>query len=167
MAKQHDGLSDYRRAGHARLADALELLERPTGNGGSPDALHRHLRGAVYLAGYAVECALKVCIISRAVGAETLLDAMLHFEQDGQSVGDLLGSDGHRLPHLRRAAEVEPLFDGDPVLVGQWEWCQKWSPDWRYHPQPYTDRGSARKVVSAAEVLYEALLEQARQKGAM
>ena len=54
-----DTIQDYRRSATRRLEDAKELLEPPTLDPQRSDADRRHLRGAMYLAGYAVECLVK------------------------------------------------------------------------------------------------------------
>jgi hypothetical protein len=61
---QFDGKTDYIKAARMRLADAYELLEHPSSPDPPeadrlPDPGVRHLRGALYLAGYAIEFALK------------------------------------------------------------------------------------------------------------
>ena len=58
----YDGISQYWKAAARRLQDAQELLQPPTINADEQGAETRHLRAAVYLAGYAVECILKVYI---------------------------------------------------------------------------------------------------------
>lgn len=88
---EFDSIGDYVKAGPRRLADAKELLEQPTLEPDAPDAAHRHLRGAVYLAGYAVECALKAYIISRAPPAQRFLEAIERRRQEGEPDLRLLG----------------------------------------------------------------------------
>ena len=60
---EHDGISEYLKAGLHRLRDAEELLQEPSIILKESGADTRHLRGAVYLAGYAVECVLKAYLI--------------------------------------------------------------------------------------------------------
>lgn len=62
---EYDGISELKKASLKRLRDAHELLELPTYDPSGGDADSRHLCAATYLAGYAVECALKAVIINR------------------------------------------------------------------------------------------------------
>ncbi len=43
----HDSIQDYLKVGPQRLADARELLQKPTWNPNASDAGHRNLRAAV------------------------------------------------------------------------------------------------------------------------
>jgi hypothetical protein len=61
-----DSLADFVKSGPRRLRDAEELLETPTLFPHEAGSASRHLRGAMYLAGYGVECLVKACIIARA-----------------------------------------------------------------------------------------------------
>lgn len=54
-----DRISDFVKSGPHRLQNAEELMELPTRAAQGSDAGQRHLRAAMYLAGYAVECMLK------------------------------------------------------------------------------------------------------------
>ena len=58
-----DTIQDYRHSAARRLEDARELLEPPTLDPQRSDADRRHLRGAMCLAGYAVECLVKAYFI--------------------------------------------------------------------------------------------------------
>ncbi len=56
------GRVDQRRAAAKRLADAERLLGR-AGTAGWREQRGNHSRGAMYLAGYAVECKIKACMM--------------------------------------------------------------------------------------------------------
>jgi hypothetical protein len=55
--------SDYVKSAARRLKDAEELLQPPNADPQRSDADRRDLRGAMYLAGYAVESLLKAYLI--------------------------------------------------------------------------------------------------------
>ena len=96
----------------ARFAEAKTLLRA-----GRPD-------GAYYLAGYAVECALKACI-ARAT--------QRHEFPDKKSVD---ASHTHNLRDLVKVANLELTrlenAKRDPVFRGYWDLVQQWSEHSRY-----------------------------------
>jgi len=67
----------------------------------------RHLRAAVYLAGYAIECILKVYIISRVAGAVSLAGAIEDRRAMGEQIPNILGAEGHRLTILLSLTDLE------------------------------------------------------------
>ena len=69
---EFDSETAYIKSGTRRLRDAEELLEPPTLDPKERGAETRHLSGAVYLAGYGVECLLKAYLISRRSGCSRL-----------------------------------------------------------------------------------------------
>ncbi len=79
-----DTIQDYRRSATRRLEDARELLEPPTLDAQRSDAGRRHLRGAMYLAGYAAECLVKAYLIQH-MNAQTLTAAETHSTNNGGS----------------------------------------------------------------------------------
>ena len=80
--------------------------------------------GAYYLAGYAVECALKACIAKATVR---------HDFPDKKKVDD---SYTHSLEKLLKLANLEEGWSErtrtDPVFRGSWELAQAWSEQSRY-----------------------------------
>src|SRR5687767_1478938 len=115
---RHDGASEYRRVAHHRLNDAQELLEQPSRSVKLGDPASRHLRGAMYLAGYAVECILKAYIIAQSA-CRTLSDVD----------PNLTKAAGHNLDQLLvRSGLGDSLGDH----VSDWRLCRTWTPDWRY-----------------------------------
>jgi HEPN domain-containing protein len=159
---QFDGVTDYIKAARLRLADALELFEHPTSQvaqGGDrlPHEGVRHLRGALYLAGYAVECALKAYIIARDPPAKTFSGAMAGRVARGESALADWRDRTHDLLFLWRATDLEgKLDDADVALKTRWGTCRKWNwhPNWRYDPQPFTTRSRAAEVLRAVEAVY-------------
>jgi hypothetical protein len=94
------------------------LLQPPSIDPNAQGADTRHLRGAVYLAGYAVECILKVYIISRVSAANSLAEAIEKRRDAGLSLTDL-----------------EARF-GDDERKKEWSLCIKWKSTWRCDPEP-------------------------------
>ena len=152
---EYDGLTDFIKAGRRHLADARELLEMPTYRPSAPDAGHRHLRAAIYLAGYAVECALKAYIISRTARCSSWREVLAYRSETGAAAPGLRGAESH---NLRRLAAVAGLLSGlqaDPPLRDQWMACRKWDVNWRYHPQHFAGRSDARDMVDAAVMIHD------------
>jgi hypothetical protein len=163
--KQFDRISDYVEAAPKRLADARELLAWPTVDADGPDAAHRHLRGAVYLAGYAVECALKAYIISRVPGAQRFHEAITRRATAGETSLDFRGSQAHNLERLWRATDLEAGMDTDTVVKTAWGVIRKhWSTDLRYAPTHLTGRNVARQAVEAAGIVH-CFIEDRRRTG--
>jgi hypothetical protein len=150
-------VADYLKAAPKRLDDARELLEAPTWRADREDALHRHLRAAVYLAGYVVECALKAYIISRVPGARSFEEAVTRRRADGEADLHFTGRRAHDLRALRRATDLDPVLDRTETIRKAWARCQKWDPDWRYDPDHFTSRREARLFVDAAAALHAAI----------
>lgn len=136
--RQHDGLSDLRRAAARRKADAWKLLLL----GGC-----EHTRGAVYLGGYAVECKLKA-VAMEIFGCHSLteLGRRLHLpDRDIYTHG--LEASGQRLPIWKR-------FKGDHRVWGDFVGAvNHWRPHWRYNPyQPRLDE--ARAFLNSVDRVY-------------
>ena len=133
---RHDGASEYRKVAQHRLHDAQELLEAPTLSVkvGNPET--RHQRGAMYLAGYAVECILKAYIISRNSPSRTLAEV----------APDLVTNVGHNLDRLLLRAGLEGSLG---ERLRDWQLCRTWTPEWRYEPG-IPSRGEAKNFVDAA-----------------
>ncbi len=104
--------SDLQVLARVRLAEARALL-----SAGHPD-------GAYYLAGYAVECALKACI---AKGTQR------HEFPDKKSVD---ASHTHNLRDLVKVANLELArleeVKRNPVFRDHWDLVQQWSEQSRY-----------------------------------
>jgi hypothetical protein len=79
--------------------------------------------GAYYLAGYAVECALKACIAKRTQQHD--------FPEKGSQ--KFYSHDLDNLLELAKLrTEFENAMQGDPVLKTQWIIVQNWSEESRY-----------------------------------
>jgi HEPN domain-containing protein len=118
---------DLRALSRVRLSEARALL-----HAGLPD-------GAYYLAGYAVECALKACIAKETQRYEF---------PDKKRVNS---SHTHDLNELVRVAELQSLLrtavNGDPLLLEYWDVVQSWSEQSRY----------VRHSAESAQALIEAV----------
>jgi HEPN domain-containing protein len=122
---------DFQEIAELRLGESKALLAA-----GSPE-------GAYYLAGYAVECALKSCIAKRT---------REHDFPDKKLVND---SHTHDLAKLLQLAELkvdlEQAMQGDPVMQSSWGAIQDWSETSRYE----------RKSAQEASDLLQAIEDQA------
>ncbi|MGD1091538.1 MAG: HEPN domain-containing protein [Bryobacteraceae bacterium] len=117
---------DLQSLSRTRLAEARTLLDAGL------------LDGAYYLAGYAVECALKACI-ARAT--------QRHDFPDKRSVD---ASYTHNLKDLVKAAKLEPArlekANKDPVFRDHWDVVRQCSEHSRYRKH---DLESARELLDA------------------
>lgn len=104
--------ADLRQLAHIRVAEARAL--RAAG----------HAAGAYYLAGYAVECALKACI-AKAVQ-----------QYDFPERDRVNQSYSHNLAQLLRIAGLEASLDAatnqNHVLARYWAIVKDWNQSWRY-----------------------------------
>jgi len=98
--------------------------------------------GAYYLAGYAVECALKACIAKRTR------------EHDFPNKGLAQESYTHDLKELVRVAllkyELNSALKANSQMVSYWEIVRGWSEESRY----------ARKTIEEAQSLLQAIEDQ-------
>ncbi len=103
---------DFQRLAKIRIKEAEVLLEKG------------HFDGAYYLAGYAVECALKACIAKQTR------------QYDFPEKAQVLESYTHDLAKLVRAAklenELEEKISVDRDFAAYWRRVQAWSEAARY-----------------------------------
>jgi len=140
------------------LDDARELLTEPRHEPNRSDHRYRHLAAARYLAGYVVECILKVYIIERTrtgagIPAQTwgeVLDA----RETSNAKPDLSGAKSHLLAALLAATDLEEQLDGDPHLRASWSHVAKWDVAQRYMAAPLLNRSLVYDFVDACEELY-------------
>jgi HEPN domain-containing protein len=122
--------ADFQRLANDRIADAKALLAA------------RRWAGAYYLAGYAVEGALKACI-AKLMKSEEFPD---------RNFADKCWT--HHLPQLLGLAGLKDDFhaalQADPELADHWDTVQEWDESSRY----------ARRTKGEAEDLYEAITEK-------
>ena len=97
-----------------------------------------HSSGAYYLAGYAVECALKACI------------AKLSQKHDFPDRDRVNKSYSHKLSDLMAVAGLDTQLNGDmqsnPKLAANWAFARNWSEQSRYR---LWSRAEAESMVDA------------------
>jgi len=161
---EYDGISELLKAAPKRLDDARELLDEPRRAEirHRGDASYRHLVGAVYLAGYAVECVLKAHIIEMADGqackrgarVQRWSEALAHRLERGD-VPDLGGRRSHNIELLLQATGIGDELQTDVKASACLAICAKrWRPALRYCPRHPFTREQAEDTVSAAERLH-------------
>ena len=119
--------TDFQEIAELRLRESKALLAV-----GFPE-------GAYYLAGYAVECALKSCIANRT-REHDFPEKTLVNESHTQNLKDLL-----RLSLLK--SELDVAVQADSVMDTNWTIIQNWSETSRYQ----------RKTIQQAEALLQAI----------
>jgi hypothetical protein len=133
---EHHGRTDLRKAAMKRLRDAKALAQ----------CNNSHGRGAMYLAGYAIECKLKA-IAMEVFGCWTLADLAQKWSVDEHEVYTHgLERLVRRLPlwnNLRRSAVWRPF-----ARVNQWR------PSWRYNPHDVRS-AEAKAFVQDVEAVYK------------
>jgi HEPN domain-containing protein len=119
--------SEFKKLSSVRLREAQILFNQ------------RQYSGSYYLAGYALECALKACICRKMRKGE--------FPPDSKALKDIYT---HNLVHLVRGAELENQLraqqTSDPVFAIYWALAKDWSEVSRY--RLYT-REAARDLLQA------------------
>jgi hypothetical protein len=130
-----DTAREYKRAAGRRFDDANELMQMPTWDSQRSDAKERHLRGAMYLAGYAVECLLKAYLIHQ-MNAQTLGEATAALDVQRISRGlrplrnILRTAAGHQIAYLIQLTDLPKIYPSyDPKLWGR---LGEWQSAWRY-----------------------------------
>lgn len=119
---------DFQRLARVRLQDARVLLAR------------RRYDAAYYLAGYAVECALKACIAKRT----------RRFDFPPRGIQDIYTHDLRRL--IKGADLIDELgqeIQSDPLFEANWATVREWTEESRYE----------RKGVADATALLQAIMD--------
>ena len=149
---EYDGITQYYKAVSRRLRDARALLQTPTENPQESGAETRHLRASVYLAGYAIECVLKACVISCNAPAKTLTEVLRARHERGEALPDTTKSDGHNLDLLLSIADSENELKTNSARKRDWELCSQWKSIWRYDPEPPSLAFALRFVEATARL---------------
>ena len=150
----HDTIDEYTAAADQRLTDARELMEPPTRDAARSDAKQRHLRGAMYLAGYAVECLLKAYLIQQE-DTPTLSRAMRSLDKFRISKGQKAVKDiahtaaGHQIVYLVKLTNLETYPGYDEKLWGR---VGKWQSSWRYE-SGWVEQKKAQEFLKDVEVV--------------
>lgn len=115
--------SDLQRLAELRIAEAKVLLE------------NNCWEGAYYLAGYAVECALKACI-AKATQQYDFPDRRIANASHTHNLASLARTAGLEEIFRERAALEEPFDENWPTVSG-------WSEEARYRPEIAEQRAVA------------------------
>ena len=148
---EFDGISEYVKSGLRRLRDAEELLQPPTLHPQEQGADTRHLRGAVYLAGYGVECLLKAYIISRQRNCVRLSEARDAIRAGGYPIRDICGEAGHDLRYLLSLTDLEAAMN--PEKLRQMSLSARWSSSSRYDPRPVSREDADARIEAARSLV--------------
>jgi hypothetical protein len=139
MAKgTHHGLNEQSKAVKHRREDAQVLLE-----GG-------RWRGAMYMAGYSVECLLKVKLM-QMFRRRNLVDLEAELQRRGILIGDRTVFTHHLRPLLVLTGAAERLRQNTP-LWRQFSDVNAWLPAWRYSANVATPR-EAKEFVDAVDAV--------------
>src|SRR5437868_5586125 len=138
------GVSEQRKAAMKRLRDARFLLNPQSGQNWR-DQSGKHARGAMYLAGYAIECKL-MAIGMETHGCLTLEELRIKLRVDERDIYahglELLAT---RLRLLNRLRQGRVWRDFGEV--------NRWRPAWRYDPKDWNN-GLALEFLEAVERVY-------------
>lgn len=133
--------TDFQRLAELRLRESKEPL-----GAGFPD-------GAYYLAGYAVECALKACIARRTQEHDfPEKGAGKYYSHD---LEDLLG-------FAKLQIELDQTLQTNPGMMANWTIVQTWSEESRYEANKTTQE--ATDLLNAIEDQTGGLLPWLRQR---
>ena len=86
---EYDSLTSFHKSGLNRLRDAEHLLTTPEVDIHEQGVLSRHMRGAMYLSGYGVECQLKAYLISQHPPYESLSDVLIELRKKDPTIRDI------------------------------------------------------------------------------
>jgi hypothetical protein len=130
LSKQVVTRADFQHLAEQRLVEAKALLDQ-----GMWD-------GAYYLGGYAVELALKACIIKILLATDAFPDRKFSESCYTHAIEPLVV-----LAQLDGARKI--ATDADPDLLKNWQAARDWSEQKRYH----------RILKTEAEILYTAIAD--------
>lgn len=128
-------VAELRRVARARLTDAKALCKA------------KRYDGATYLAGYAVEVALKARIC-KSLGWKDFPETTREFE-------GLLTFKTHKLPLLLRLSGREQIVKRK-VFV-EWSAVASWDPETRYRAVGTSSKNEAELMIASAEAILEEL----------
>jgi hypothetical protein len=160
-------VADYKDAARRHMSAACALLEAPSRHAVNPDD---HANVAAYLAGYAIECALKAHLIERAQaraitpGSPTDLNGALRVlaaagPPTSAYIDDVRKPGGrHNLNFLRAATGLDARMG--VARRQDWSICEFWDVAWRYRDLWAGKPQEARSLVRAAFALYHWITKQ-------
>jgi hypothetical protein len=138
------GISEQRKAAIKRLRDAKFLLNQQDGPSWR-DQSGKHARGAMYLAGYAIECKLK-SIAMETLGCRTLEELRIKLRVDEHDIYS------HGLERLATMLGLYSRLRQSRVWRDFGE-VNRWRPSWRYDPKDWNN-GLALEFLEAVERVY-------------
>lgn len=140
----NNGISDLRKAAIHRKRDAWRLYDPDR----RPARFGMHARGALYLAGYAIECKLKA-IAMEVYGCRTLDELIRVRSLDDRSVYthglETLGSHVPALWARFRQSDVWSDFSRR---------VNRWRPSWRYDPRTVSP-SDAGEFLNSVERIFQ------------
>ena len=155
--------ADYIEVAARHLCDAQKLMALapfcPSGAACPTPVQAQHFVGAMYLAGYAVECALKAYLLVQ-YGKGTFSEVQVVVAASGGYLGR---AQAHALTSLQAASD---LALAGP-LQAAFSDCAKWTTDWRYAPRVagYTEV-EAMKSIESAQAVYQWVNQERAKKEA-
>ena len=138
MARPFSGVTDQGKAGKHRWQDARALLDKG------------RWRGAMYLAGYAVECLLKVKLMMMFQCSN-----LKELEEDLKQRGIIDESTGHfthPLEPLLRLTHAESRLRANPDILRRFYRVNRWIPAWRYWSHP-SSRQEEEEFMEAVAIM--------------
>lgn len=148
---RYSGVSEQAGASIKRLADSRALLrygsEQP--NGGQQPSIHT--RGAMYLAGYSIECRIKAIAMERNA-CTTLQQLRKKLKLAPHDVFS------HELPRLMRHLLGQTMLDriesSKPGVKQSWSQAREWNPQWRYD-KSNPNQSDAERFVDAVNSVWD------------
>jgi len=138
MRESFFGITEQRKVAKHRFEDAKALVAAG------------RWRGAMYLAGYSVECLLKTKLMQK-FACRHLKDLETELQQRG-----IMASDAtvftHQLESLLRLTSALDRLRQQAELMRLFAVVNRWVPAWRYNPNP-ADSDSAKGFLDAVEKL--------------
>jgi hypothetical protein len=145
MAKsEFSKITEQRKAAFKRLRDAEALLDEKDGDWSKQKG--EHARGAMYIAGYAVECKLKA-IAMEVNGCRDLEELRRRWRVTEQDIYT------HGLEALARRLPLYHRFRRSTVWRSFTTQVNRWRPSWRYDPHDHLN-GTAAQFIAAVRDVY-------------
>jgi hypothetical protein len=141
MAKKpFSGVSDQSKVAHHRRDDAQALLQQ------------ERWRGAMYMAGYAIECTIKAKLM-KVFKKRTLEDLEVELKRRGL-IPDRTSLFDHRIElYMRASGRLDTLKGkGKEPLWQSFNVANQWLPSWRYNPDQ-SNRPDAEDFLSAVDTM--------------
>jgi HEPN domain-containing protein len=138
--RQFAGISEQSKAGQHRRADADALFEK------------QRWRGAMYLAGYAIECLIKAKLMER-FKQSNLEDLETEFKRR-HVIPDRSSLFDHRIELYVGASGRLDALRSDNALWRSFNIANRWIPSWRYNPD-LSNRADAEDFLFAVDAMLE------------